>query len=222
VPVIGLVQVSPQALADRYAYVSMIGISIMIAWGVPDLIPQKQPATRKQKNLDQTDHSITPVAFVTLAAIIAFTICTYRQIGYWHDDIKLFSHAVRVVPNNFLAYNNLGTGFFNQHNERAAERYFHESLRICPQFRDAQQNLTSLLYMQGRYDEAVTCLHTTLKMYPNDDLACIQLGAIYLQQAKLDLAEKYLRKAVRICPGNAKAHEILSVVLVKKGKLVRQ
>ncbi|MCE5324466.1 tetratricopeptide repeat protein [bacterium] len=208
VPVIGLVQVGNQALADRYTYVPMIGIAVIIAWGIPDLL------LKKQKNA-----KIGIAAFAAIIAITAITICTYRQAGYWENDITLFSHAVEVVPNNYLAHNNLGSKFYDQGDEAAAEMHFRKAIRIEPTDLFAYHNLVRLLYGQNRFNEAKKILRTTLKIYPDDGLAQIQLGSIYLQQSKPKLAEPHLRKAVSLHPKSATAHEYLGIALINNDKI---
>ncbi|MEN6355752.1 MAG: tetratricopeptide repeat protein [Armatimonadota bacterium] len=206
IPVIGLVQVGAQAMADRYTYIPMIGISIIIAWGVPDLLHNRNKPGRS-------------VAFAAIAVIITLTVCTYRQVGYWHDDIALFSHAIDVVPNNAPAHNNLGGEYYRQGNVDAAELQFREAVRINPRFDGFQHNLASLLYEQGRYDELATCLHKALKFFPEDDQAHALLGIIYIQQSKLDLAKIHLRKAVRLKPTNSMAQGFLGGLLTRTGEI---
>ena len=122
-PVIGLVQSGPQAYADRYTYISYIGLFIIIAFGLPQLV-SKLPFRK--------------VALGT-SALIALTIlgiCSYRQVGYWKNSITLFSHATDVTQNNFIAHNHLAHFLRNQGNLAPAIEHYQKSLEIQPDYLD--------------------------------------------------------------------------------------
>ncbi|MCE5324467.1 tetratricopeptide repeat protein [bacterium] len=205
-PVIGFVQVGLQAMADRYTYVPMIGIAIMIAWSVPE-------------TLLKVWRGRALVAFIALTIITALTVCTYRQVSYWHDDFTLLNRAIEIVPKNSLANGLLGSAYYKAGNEDAAEQYFREALRALPRYYIIRHNLASLLVKQKRLDEAAECLEETLHFYPNDAYTHLQIGTLYLMQSKLDLAEEHLRKVIRLYPSKPRAHGFLGIVFVKKGKL---
>ena len=95
IPVIGLVQVGTHAFADRYTYIPYIGLFIMVAWGAAEILSHLQDGKF--------------ISGISMAIIIAaFGICTYYQLGYWQNNITLFSHAVEVTENNYLVHCNLG------------------------------------------------------------------------------------------------------------------
>lgn len=202
-PVIGLVQVGAQAMADRYTYVPMIGIGIMIAWGIPSIIPQRQ---------------YKAIAVLAIGVIAAFSICTYQQVGYWRNDTTLFSHSVEVVKDNFVAHNNLGTVLLLRGKNEAALAHFREAARIEPRCMRAQFNVINLLYIMGDVDGAIKQTYNLLNRFPHEGRAYLRLGIIYLRQSKLDLAEKNIRQALRESPDDPKAHQAMGMLLLKRGK----
>ncbi len=119
VPVIGLVQVGVQAYADRYTYVPLIGLFIMIAWGVPDLVG-RWAQTR------------TVLAVLAATALAALTACTWIQLGYWKDSVSLFTHTLQVTTKNYVAHNNLGNALADRGEVEAAISQYTEALRIKP------------------------------------------------------------------------------------------
>ncbi|MEN6355753.1 MAG: tetratricopeptide repeat protein [Armatimonadota bacterium] len=219
VPVIGLVQVGAQAMADRYTYIPMIGIAILIAWSVPDILLRNRESSIKHKRVSRGKAGMAPVAFIAIAAIAALAVCTYRQVGYWQDDFALFNQNTKIVGRNSLANEIIGNAYYKQGKLDIAEQHFREAISILPDYFDARQSLASMLIKQQRYEEAESFLNETLKYYPNNAQAHMQLGLAYLELAKLDSAQEHLCEAIRIRPRKAMAHEILGIVLVKKGKI---
>lgn len=206
-PVIGLVQVGAQAMADRYTYVPMIGIGIMIAWGIPNILPQRQYRT------------VSPIAILAIGAVAALAVCTYHQVGYWRNDIALFSHSIKVVKGNYVAHNNLGTALLLQGKNEAALAHFRKAARIEPRCMRAQFNVINQLYIMGDVDGAVKQTYTLLSHCPHEGRAYLRLGIIYLRQSKLDLAEKNIRRALHESPGDAKAHQAMGMLLLKRGRV---
>ena len=101
VPMIGLVQVGAQAMADRYAYLPLVGLFIMVCWGVSDWVEQQRLSTAW-------------LAAPSLAALMALTMVTHRQIGYWSDNVTLWAHTVQVTSGNWIAENNLGAALMDK------------------------------------------------------------------------------------------------------------
>jgi len=137
VPMIGLVQVGTQAMADRYAYLPFIGLYLMICWGVADLAQQWHlPA------------SVLPAT--SLAVLTGLMIGTYRQIGYWKDDVTLWSHTVKVTNGNFVAEDNLGEALVEQGRMEEAMPHFFRAAAIFPP--DPTSNLNIGAYEQVHQD----------------------------------------------------------------------
>ncbi|MGB2930536.1 MAG: tetratricopeptide repeat protein [Desulfobacterales bacterium] len=119
VPVIGIVQVGVQAMADRYTYVPLIGIFIIIAWGVPDLIPKGR-------------FRRIGLAAITMAILVICMITTRMQVRYWSNSTTLFEHALDVTDGNSVAHLNLGEALAEQGKINAAMKHYQEALRIKP------------------------------------------------------------------------------------------
>ncbi|MCK9195700.1 MAG: tetratricopeptide repeat protein [Syntrophales bacterium] len=231
VPVIGLVQVGVQAMADRYTYIPLIGLFIMIAWGGLDLAsflarqqeinPEKdQPAgaatsPRKQKKPTPVSALSRAELFVpgrivfglTVAVLLILSFLTWRQVGYWRDNITLYSHAARVVPGNYWASNNLGAALASRGQIDAAMTWFAESLNIMPYYPGANQNMAAALYKQGRYEEAVPLLAKALKLQPRNPDLHVTLGAVLLKMGRKAEAATHFREALILRPGDGNAYE---------------
>jgi hypothetical protein len=129
VPVIGLVQVGNQAHADRYTYLPLVGISIMIAWTVP------------QRRV---------VGIVFGALMVVFAALTDTQAGYWRHTLTLFRHATEVTDGNYLAWAGLGLAQENGGSLSDAVVSYRKAIEIRPQFPDAQNNLGAIEDGEGR------------------------------------------------------------------------
>ncbi|MCL6520459.1 MAG: tetratricopeptide repeat protein [Armatimonadetes bacterium] len=162
VPVIGLVQVGMQAIADRYTYVPLIGIFIAITWGVPALI--KPHETCKRVGGKQIAFSILKSS--AALSILALAICTWIQVGYWKDSFSLFRHTLAVCPQNAVAHYNLGVAFVNNGDAEAAMVEFQKALNIKPGYPDAWYNIGVLLQRKGKIDEAIKSYYQAIKLDP--------------------------------------------------------
>jgi len=214
VPVIGLVQVGWQAMADRYTYVPLIGLFIMAAWGIPDLVERgKEGKGEREKSVQR---AVLPGLAVLVVA--ALMVTAYMQAGRWKDSITLFRHALAVTSNNPVAHDNLGLAFDERGEfERAATHYM-QALTIKPNWAEAHQNLAVALVKRGRVADAVSHLTTALKIDPDFPQAHNNLGAAYLKQGRLNEAEAHLKAAIRFKPDYAMARNNLGNVLLARGK----
>ncbi|MHC4338272.1 MAG: tetratricopeptide repeat protein, partial [Planctomycetota bacterium] len=120
VPVIGLVQVGLQAMADRYTYVPLIGLFTIIAWGAAELL-----AKQRYRNVI--------LATATVTVLLALTAVTYRQLSYWHDSITLYKHTVAVTANNDILHYNLGALLSKEDKIDEAIKHWREAVRIRPE-----------------------------------------------------------------------------------------
>lgn len=187
VPVIGLVQAGGQATADRYAYIPLIGISIMIAWAAGEVL-------EKWGRLK--------IWAVILAGLLFFALLTVTrtQVGYWQNDETLFSHAVKVTQNNHLAHYNLakvmeGKGEYGQ----AIENY-KIVVEIHPDDYEAYNNMGAMFLKQGQFDQAVISYEKSLKIKPDYLIAMYNAGIVTLKQGKYDETIKYFHKALEQNP----------------------
>jgi tetratricopeptide (TPR) repeat protein len=197
VPVIGLVQVGSHAHADRYTYVPLVGVFVMLAWGGRYLIARWAIPTS--------------VAATTVAAVIgAYAVVTWVQVGVWKNGETLFARAVRVTRANYLAHNNLGAALAAQGRIDAAIEQYREALRIKPDYSHARGNLANAV--RGRYEQAVA-------QNPNDPVAHYNLGNALADAGLAREAIEQYEVALRLRPGYTEAHKSLGGVLVQLGSL---
>jgi tetratricopeptide (TPR) repeat protein len=202
-PVIGVVQVGMQAIADRYTYLPLIGLWIMLAWGATDWVRQA-PRARP--------------ALATLAALatIACVVTTWRQVGHWRDSVTLFRHALAVTTDNFVAHNNLGLALVARGEMGEATTHFAEAVRLKPSYPDARNNLGGALYKQGRVDEAIANLSELLRHHPEYAPAHNNLGTILYAQGRIDEAIAEYEATLRLQPGHVEARRSLNAALARR------
>lgn len=205
VPVIGLVQVGPQAIADRYTYIPLIGIFIIVAWGAWDLLAKRR--WRKE---------ILAVSAVIILSIL--TVRTYFQVSHWKNSIAVFENAVKVTENNYWAYNNLGTAYGKKNDDMAISSY-NKALNIKPDYTAALFNIGTSFMEKGSFDKAVSYFNKALKIDPKDVDVHNNLGSIFFIRRKLDKASLHYNEILKIDPENADAHSNLANVLSAQGKL---
>lgn len=177
VPVIGIVQVGGQSMADRYTYIPLVGLFMMAAWGVPEGI--KQFAFRKGL-----------LALLAGVAIGSSTVMTWQQLGYWHDAISLYRHSLRSTTGNFVINYNLGVALAQRGDNEAALHYFREALQINPASATAHNNAGSLLIKKGDLDGAITEFSESLRLNPQHENARTNLQRARDQKQALELAMK--------------------------------
>jgi tetratricopeptide (TPR) repeat protein len=239
VPVIGLVQVGNQALADRYTYIPLIGIFLAATWGLADLAAAWRVPW--------------PVPAAAAAGVLAGCAGLCReQVGYWKSSLHLWDHAGRTTGKNFTVHLNLGVYFYDEglipeaeaefrealalvpdhaiahlnlgntlsaqgRPEQAAEEY-RRALAVAPHYVTARYNLGNVLAALGRHDEALAELHQAIALDPNNPAAHNHLGIVLLQHSLADEALAACRQAVALDPRFAPAHLTLGNVLVALGR----
>ncbi|HZT81840.1 MAG TPA: tetratricopeptide repeat protein [Gemmataceae bacterium] len=205
VPVVGLVQVGVQAMADRYTYVPLIGIFLAVVWLAADLTA----AWRVRRWL---------LPAVSAAVLAALAVRTWGQVGYWYNGETLWAHALAVNPENPEAHVNVGSVCQRDGKLAEAERHFRAALGISPAYAEAHCRLGIVLEMQGRREEALRHYEAALQVNPAHPMAHQTLGMALEKQGKLDEAVAHYQAALRTKPGNALLHNNLGVVLGKQGK----
>ena len=205
-PVIGIVQVGRQALADRYTYIPLIGLFIVIAWGAADLLA-RWPQRR------------TVLAAAAAVIVLACTITARAQVGYWQNSSTLWYHALSVTPDNDRAHNGVGILLMNSGHVAEATAHFSEAVRIDPTFAAAQRNLGVALAAQGQVDAAVAHYREALRFNPDLAEAHHDLGVALAARGQFDEAIAEYKKALALTPNLAEAHGNLAGALVNEGKL---
>jgi tetratricopeptide (TPR) repeat protein len=169
VPMIGLVQVGNQARADRYAYLPLIGLFVMVVWAAADAANSR----RVKANY---------VVVAGIATLVALSWVTHVQLTYWQDDLHLWTHTLAVNPRNFVAENNLGLTLIRQGQRDKAIAHFRAAATLAPADPTSQLNLGIYAQEQGDYKEAAERYQKVLKLANDDQLrasAYANLGTIY-------------------------------------------
>ena len=205
-PVIGLVQVGAQAMADRYTYLPLIGVYIMVVWGFRDLL-QGRPTRRVIGGA------------VSGGVLAVLVVMTQIQVGYWRDSITLFTHALRVTDGNYQANNNLGNALISKGRYKDAVGHYHEAIRILPAYAVAYNNLGIALMSQGNLEEAMTSNAKALEIKPGDGDAHFNRGEIFFRRGEIEEAIAQYRIALKKKPYDPQLHNNLGVALTNRGKL---
>jgi tetratricopeptide (TPR) repeat protein len=238
VPVIGLVQVGTQAMADRYTYLPFIGILIFVVWGLSDL----------------SRAMALPRASMPATSIVAAIICvllTHHQLTFWRNSELLFTHALKVTRNNYVAHDSMGDVLAVKGLIEEAKEQYLEALRLRPTYWTVHNNLGLLLFRQGKYDDAILHYKQALEESPDNPdiltnlgnalnrkgnssqaIACFQkalvadpchpqalenLGRMLFVQGNVSEAINRFRQVLRINPNCATAHHNLSIALLDQG-----
>ncbi|HET6454843.1 MAG TPA: tetratricopeptide repeat protein [Armatimonadota bacterium] len=221
VPVIGLVQVGAQSMADRYTYVPLIGLFIAVAWLMPDLVVETKRWGEKPRNA---------LAAVACLVILGLAVGTWFQVRYWRNDIALFGHAIKVTKNNYIAYANLGAALAAEEDYQQAVEYLTKAIAIRSDMPHYHLCLGNVYFTLGKYAEATQSYARGLSANPDleDAQKSLQLGidtslvhynfGMALQnQGKFDEAIGEYRAAIRLKPNLGPAHNNLAVVLYSAG-----
>ena len=204
-PVIGIVQVGMQAMADRYTYIPLIGLFIAASWGIGDAM------TRLSKRR---------ILSAVLGALVAVSlmVSSWLQLRHWQDSISLYRHALRVTGGNYLVHNNLGGELLRRGETGEAITHLREALRIQPSYTSARINLGAALAEQGNVKEAVSNYREALTFAPDNPKLLFNLGAALAQQGDLNQAIHYWEKVLQFRPDLVEAHNCLGLNLSKQGR----
>ncbi|MDH7481118.1 MAG: tetratricopeptide repeat protein [Armatimonadota bacterium] len=222
IPVIGLVQVGTQAMADRYTYIPLIGIFIIIAWGIPDLIARLEEHRISRittRRIYSSRLRLSFLQFIACISIIAFSICTWSQLGYWKNSITIFHRTIAVTGENSVAQYNLGVAFANQNKPALALAHFEEAVRIDPFNFYARYNLGKALDETGRYSEAEEQFRAAILLNPNDADSHNNLACVLLEQGRYDEAIAEYKEALRLKPNDSVIRNNMVSALIKRGDL---
>jgi len=239
IPVIGVVQVGSQAMADRYTYLPLIGVSIILAWSA---------------DWAKCRWNLAPglMGMAGALALAACSVLTWRQAGYWHDDERFFGHAAAVTRDNVIALNNVGVSLFARGRREEAISYYLQSLHIQPKNAQTLNNVGAVLAAQGKagaldwyhkalaidpanvevlynlgtamaasqqYTEAITFFEAALKADSDHLEARNNLGNALVKVGRLDEAATQYRLALQLWPENAQIHRNLGALLLTQNKL---
>jgi len=204
VPLIGIVQVGGQQMADRYTYFPLIGLFVALVWLISELVPAGAFRAR-----------IMPAAAVASLAALAST--TYLQVGYWRDDLALFQHALESTRDNSFSRNKLGCALVQQGNLTEAIQQFQTAARLDSRAIDPQFNLGLVLQNLGRLDAAADHYRAVLAIREQHANAHNNLGAILFDRHQYPGAQKHFSRAVEISPDFVEANMNLGALSLKMG-----
>ena len=204
-PVIGILQAGAQARADRYTYLSGIGLGIALAWAAKEwVMPRK---IRRS------------VSGIMGAVIILFLIfAARRQTLVWYDSESLWRHTLAGTSNNAIAESNLATELLRQGRIDETIEHAAEAIRLNPQYAEAHNCLGYAFYQRGQWDNAGEQFLTTLKIKPDFAAAHNNLGLVYLKKRRLSDALAEFQRAIRIQPDSAETQNNLGVALMQIGR----
>jgi tetratricopeptide (TPR) repeat protein len=240
VPVLGIFQVGHQSHADRFTYLPMIGVYLMITWGVRDACA-RWPGLR------------LPAVGGAALVLLALAASSWRQIGTWQNSRRLFEHAIAVTDDNYFAHQALGAALRASGELQPARPHLEEALRIKPDSAyaleqlgllfdqqgdldgaaeayekavrlsgktfDARRNLATIRRAQGRRGDEIALLTEAVRYAPEDAQLHFELGTALLQEQRFAEAATALGRAVELAPDSADAHSNLAVALGQQGQL---
>jgi tetratricopeptide (TPR) repeat protein len=205
VPVIGIVQVGDQALADRYTYIPSMGVMVALVWEIA--------ATLRRARL-----LVRAAIGATALVLVASSIATARQVALWKDSRTLFAHAVRVTEPNALAHQVLGNALITDGELDHGIAELEIALALSPDFPDAHNNLGSALGVKGRFDEAIVHFQAALARQ-NTPETHHNLAFALTQTGRRDEAMHEYEAALALDPDLAGAHAKLGALLTAAGRL---
>jgi tetratricopeptide (TPR) repeat protein len=240
--VIGIIQVGQQAYADRYTYVPLVGIFIIVAWGIPDALARLSARSRQ-----------IALSGAAAAVLVCLSVCTWIQIGYWHDTTRLTQHAFKVTHgHNFIrviaaksleqqghddkaiqllkqgqpntpgmarVHNALGRMLAEEHRMREAETRLREAIRLEPDLALAHRNLGVVLQFQGRVSEAMDEFRKAAKFDPQYAEPHFDMANLLAAQGNADQALVEYEETSRLNPERTDARYEAAVILLKQGYL---
>jgi tetratricopeptide (TPR) repeat protein len=187
VPVIGLVKVGEQSIADRYMYLPSIGVFILFLWGTQDLIR----------------HFRIPALALQIAAPVMLLLLVFRthnQLEFWQNSETLFRHAIAVTHNNWAAYYNLGWFLDNEGRLDEALAYYRKALQIEPRIPEPLNNIGYVLAAKGQYAEAIPYFQQALKAEPGFVEGHYNLGKALEKLGRVQEANNEFRQVLNVRP----------------------
>ena len=206
VPVIGLVQVGGQAMADRYTYLPLLGLFIMIAFGAADLV-ERRPSYR-----------VTAIA-AAAAVLVACGAGTWFQAHHWRNWRSLYEHALAVAPNAVIVHYNMGTKLQQDGEQELAKFHLRRAISLNPEHVDARNNLGVALVAEGKIDEAIEHYRKALEVIPDHPGTHCNWGIALAGRGQSAEAAQHYLKALAAAPDFVPAHLNYGTLLFAAGKI---
>ncbi len=206
VPVIGLIQVGTQGMADRYTYIPSIGLTIAFVWLVADWVGSNRAGQ-------------AGLAVAGVAVLCACVPLTARQVMTWKDTETVFDHARKVTERNYVALTMLGGFLENDGKQKEAIPLFEEAITYAPHYAGAWFGLATAQCLEGNTAEGMKNYETAIQLSPADPQIRNAYAVALINQNRTEEAEKVLRETLAIRPNWAQGHLHLGVVLGGQGKM---
>ncbi len=206
VPAIGLVQVGAQAMADRYTYVPLVGLSISLVWLIADAV-EHRPLLRQC------------AAVLGVAALLVLAASAHRQAAYWASSRTLFEHTLAITERNHIIDNNLGVVLAEEGQSQEAIALYRAALEVDPEYADPQAHLGHELLKNGQPQQALPYLTEALRLKPDSPTIQADLGFLLATQGKLEDARLHLEESLRLAPSNPSVLSDLCFVLQRLGHI---
>jgi len=204
IPVIGIVQVGVQSMADRYAYVPLIGIFIIVAWGLSELIAKWR----------HKDKVLTVVAGICIPILM---VITWNQVSHWKNGITIFTHAIEVTdkkhPTFAVAYYNLGNALLTVGKTEESIPHYKEAIKLNPDFSRAYNSLGIALQKEGKTEEAISHYKIAIELVPEFALAHSNFGNALFSNGKIEGAISHYKRAIKLDPDLSMAYDNLGQAL---------
>ena len=204
VPVIGLVQIGTAAMADRYAYLPLIGVLLIVVWGAGEIYAQFQMPR-------------VGIVFITVLVILACALRAGNQVRLWKDDLALFGHALAVTKNNYVASLDLGVGYAKNGQAGESLQYYNDAVRMSPDNTTALFDAANALAKLGRWDEAIPDYRRSLQILPNQPDVLNNLGLALAFTRQLPESAECFQAALKLQPNSTDTHNNLATVFFMQG-----
>jgi tetratricopeptide (TPR) repeat protein len=203
-PVIGIIQIGSQAMADRYTYLPLIGIGIILAWGMPLLFQHE--CIRKK--------ILFPAG---IAVLIILSVLTWQQCGYWKNSITLFSHALQINNDNYLAHGNFGFALFEEGKSEEAIDHYNKAMRMILNPASVYSNRGNAYAKLGQYQRAFDDYNEAIRLEPDYADAYYNRGNIYREFGQYQKAVKDYNESIHLKKDNIRAYYNRGIAYTKLG-----
>ena len=196
IPVIGIIKIGSHSMADRYTYMTFVGLYIIIAWGIPEIF-------------NFFGFKKIVLSLSAAVAIVVLMLAAKNQTATWQNSIRLFTHAIEVNDDNYLAHRNLGLAFAYQGKLNPAMAHFLKAVKINPKSARSYNDIGTCLMITGKFDDAISYFKKALHLQPNFAKAHNNLGLVLMAKSNYREAATHFREALRIAPELASARQNL-------------
>jgi tetratricopeptide (TPR) repeat protein len=219
VPMIGFVQVGVQSMADRYAYIPLLGIFVIVCWGAADLLTQACPG----RSSSQQDGEPAPTRVLILASavvLVALGFALHRQVNFWTNNFTLWRHTLDITKNNFIAEDSAATALLAQGKTDEAMRYFRRAQLVRPTDPVSALNVASYAQQQGNYASAIEQYGRVLELTNSSGLLALvyaNRGYAHYALGQDDSAQQDFEAALKQQPKSVAAYQGLGLVAQRAG-----